>query len=106
MSSAALNAAKISTLSGMGGIPNLNGRRRSLLLAPEPPLPARTGLPLRVLHLARALAREVDLEVVALGPPPAPAAAEPFALTHLPGDWSRTRTAARATWEPSPLAQV
>jgi glycosyltransferase involved in cell wall biosynthesis len=79
---------------------------RSLLLSPEPPLPARAGLPLRVLHLARALGRELDLDVVALGPPPAPVAAEPFALMHLPGDWSRARTAVRAAWEPTPLAQV
>jgi glycosyltransferase involved in cell wall biosynthesis len=79
---------------------------RSLLLAPEPPLPARSGLPLRVLHLARALAREIELEVVALGPSPAPASLEAFTLTHLPGDWSRTKTAVRAAWEPCPLAQI
>lgn len=78
----------------------------SLLLAPEPPLPARSGLPLRILHLARALAEEIEVDVVALGHGSPPATGERFTLTHLPGDWSRVKSAVRAGWEPSPVAQI
>lgn len=83
-----------------------NSKRRVLVLAPEPPVPARSGLPLRILHLARALAQENELDVVALAGEPAPATAEPFHLAHLPGEWSRVRSAVRAAWEPSPVAQT
>jgi polysaccharide biosynthesis protein PslH len=83
-----------------------NCKRRALVLAPEPPVPARSGLPLRVLHLARALAQEMELDVVALAGEPAPATAEPFHLAHLPGEWSPVRSAVRAAWEPSPVAQT
>jgi glycosyltransferase involved in cell wall biosynthesis len=107
MSSANLNNAKIEKMGGgQGAVRTSCTAMRSLLLAPEPPVPARSGLPLRVLHLARALAEEVELEVVALGEDPAPATSERFALAHLPGDWSRTRGAVRAAWEPSPIAQT
>ena len=77
-----------------------------LLLAPEAPLPARSGLPLRIVNLARALAEEVELEIAALADPPAPAAAERFAVTHLPGEWDRRVAVARAAWEPWPVAQM
>lgn len=79
---------------------------RSLLLAPEAPLPARSGLPLRIVNLARALAEEVDLEIAALADPPAPASAERFGVTHFPGEWDRRVAVARAAWEPWPVAQM
>lgn len=79
---------------------------RSLLLAPEPPLPARSGLPLRVLHLARALAAEVEVDVAALGAGSSPATSERFRVAHLPGDWSRVGAVARAAWQPWPVAQI
>jgi glycosyltransferase involved in cell wall biosynthesis len=79
---------------------------RSILLAPEPPVPARSGLPLRVFHLARALTEQADVDVVALSGEPAPSTSERFALVHLPGDWSRTRATVRAVWEPTPVSQT
>jgi glycosyltransferase involved in cell wall biosynthesis len=61
---------------------------------------------LRILHLARALAEEVELDLVALSGEPAPSTSERFTLVHLPGDWSATRGAVRSAWEPSPVAQT
>jgi glycosyltransferase involved in cell wall biosynthesis len=43
---------------------------------------------------------------VALGGEPAPSTSERFTLAHLPGDWSRSRGAVRAAWEPSPVAET
>jgi glycosyltransferase involved in cell wall biosynthesis len=59
-----------------------------------------------MLHLARAVAAEHKVDVVALGAPPAPETSERFTLTHLPGDWSKLATAVRATREPFPPAQI
>ena len=61
---------------------------------------------MRILHLARALAAEIELDVVALGGDPPPSTNESFTLAHLPGDWSRMKSAVRAAWEPSPVAQT
>jgi glycosyltransferase involved in cell wall biosynthesis len=44
---------------------------RILLLAPESPVPANSGVRLRMLHLMRALAEAADLEVAVLGEVPA-----------------------------------
>jgi polysaccharide biosynthesis protein PslH len=60
------------------------------MVAFETPLPAHGGSRLRMLHLARQLARRVDLDVAALGPVP-DAPEEPFALTSVPHDVSRRR---------------
>jgi glycosyltransferase involved in cell wall biosynthesis len=79
---------------------------RLLVLTSEPPLPARSGLPLRVLHLARELAREADLELAAISSVPPPAHEEPFAVTHLPGDWGRLGALSRAAWQPWPVAHI
>ena len=79
---------------------------RSLLLAPEPFLPAQSGLPLRVLHLARALAREVELDVAVISEHSAPVAGELFRVSHLAGDWGRAGAIVRAAWQPWPVAQI
>jgi glycosyltransferase involved in cell wall biosynthesis len=79
---------------------------RTLVLAPEPPVPARSGLPLRIQHLARQLAGARPVELVALSGDPAPPADQPFALRHFPQDWSQ-RNARPWPWgEPSPVAQA
>jgi polysaccharide biosynthesis protein PslH len=79
---------------------------RALVLASEPPLPARSGLPLRILHLARALAAEAEVDVAAIGVSSAPADDEPFSVRLVPGDWSRARAFARAAREPWQVAQI
>ena len=76
------------------------------MLAPEPVLPARSGLPLRVLHLVRALAAATDTSVTALGSGVPPEHDEEFDLRHVPGTWSRTRAVVRATHQPWQVAQV
>src|SRR5688500_16256397 len=78
----------------------------TLVLAPEAPVPARSGLPLRVLYLARELAGSRPVELVALSRNPLPASPEPFTLRHLPPDWNRRRMRMRWLWEPWPVAQV
>src|SRR6187200_3046024 len=78
----------------------------TLVLAPEPPVPPRSGLPLRILHLARQLARSRPVELAAISRKPVPASDEPFSLHHLPGDWNRRRMRRRWLWEPWPVAQV
>jgi glycosyl transferase family 1/glycosyl transferase family 4 len=60
-----------------------------LQLAVETPVPPTSGARLRMLHLARQLAGEADVEVVALGE--ADGAGEPFSLRGVPhetGRWS------------------
>jgi glycosyltransferase involved in cell wall biosynthesis len=81
---------------------------RTLVLASEPPLPARSGLPLRILHLARALASDADVDVcvAALGDGATPHNDEPFDIRLVPGTWSRPRAIARAAREPWPVAQI
>jgi glycosyltransferase involved in cell wall biosynthesis len=79
---------------------------RTLVLAPEPPLPARSGLPLRILHLARALARYSEVDLAALGEGGPPENDEPFHLRLVPRAWSRARAIARATREPWSTAQI
>ena len=79
---------------------------RSLLLAPESILPAQSGLPLRVLHLARALAREVELDVAVISEQSPPVTDEPFRVSHLSGDWGRAGAIVRAAWQPWPVAQI
>src|SRR5436190_2163431 len=79
---------------------------RTLVLAPESPVPARSGLPLRIQHLARQLARSRSVEVAALSAHPIPNSDHPFELRHLPADWSRRRMRRRWLWEPWPVAQV
>jgi len=79
---------------------------RTLVLAPTAPVPTRSGLALRVVHLARELARARDVELVALAREPAPEHDEPFTLTHLPAHGSRRRAQLRWAWEPWPVAQM
>ena len=78
----------------------------TLVLAPEAPVPPRSGLPLRVLHLARQLAASRRVEVAALSSKPVPECDEPFGLRHLPADWNRWPMRRRWLWEPWPVAQV
>lgn len=79
---------------------------RTLVLASEALMPPRSGLPLRVLHLARELARGREVELVALSHDPVPEHDEPFALSHLPADGSRRRARLRSLWEPWLVAQL
>jgi glycosyltransferase involved in cell wall biosynthesis len=76
------------------------------VLAPQVPVPARSGLPLRILHMARQLGRARAVEVAALSESSGLAADESFALHHVPRDWNRGRMALRWLWEPWPVAQV
>src|SRR4051794_39698402 len=78
----------------------------TLVLAPVPPSPARSGLPLRILHLARQLARAREVELVALSDGAGPAAEHPFALHLASREWDRRRMVRRWLWEPWPVAQV
>lgn len=78
----------------------------TLVLAPESPVPARSGLPLRILHLARQLARSRQVELVALSDETAAVAGQPFALRLVPREWDRRRRLRRWLWEPWPVAQV
>ena len=78
----------------------------TLVLAPVAPFPARSGLPLRILHLARQLGHSRAVEVAAMSGAPAPADDLPFALHHVPIKWDRRRMKRRWLWEPWPVAQV
>jgi glycosyltransferase involved in cell wall biosynthesis len=79
---------------------------RTLVLASEAPMPPRSGLPLRVVHLARELARGWEVELVAVSREPVPKHDEPFAVRHVPADGSRRRARLRWLWEPWPVAQL
>ena len=52
-------------------------------------MPARSGLPLRVLHLARQLAASRPVELAALSNEPVPDCDEQFELRHLPAESGR-----------------
>lgn len=78
---------------------------RTLVLAGESPLPPRSGLRLRVLHLARELARSSRVELAVLGPAE-PAPDEPFELRSIPHrDGSRALTALQAWRAPYVVAK-
>lgn len=78
---------------------------RTLVLAGESPLPPRSGLRLRVLYLARELARSTQVELAVLGPAE-PALDEPFELRSIPHrDRSRALTALQAWREPYVVAK-
>lgn len=81
--------------SGQVGAPVGARLGRTLILAGESPLPPRSGLRLRVLHLARQLAVSTNVELAALGAAE-PAHAEPFSLTSIPHSRSRAVTALRS----------
>lgn len=72
---------------------------RTLFLAAEPPLPPNSGSRLRVLHLARQLARDADVEFAALGEAPF-AAGEPFAFRGAKPDRGRLGALVTAWREP------
>jgi glycosyltransferase involved in cell wall biosynthesis len=65
-------------------------RIKVLILSGESPLPATTGVRLRVLHLARQLAGAFDVDLLALGQVPRDVD-EPFALRGVPHSWGRMR---------------
>jgi glycosyltransferase involved in cell wall biosynthesis len=65
-------------------------RIKVIILSGESPLPATTGVRLRVLHLARQLAGAFDVEMLALGWVPRDVD-EPFALRGVPHSWGRLR---------------
>jgi glycosyltransferase involved in cell wall biosynthesis len=69
-------------------------------------VPARSGLPLRLLHLARQLSRSRSVELAALCEKSDAASDEPFELRHLHQDWNPPRMRRRRLWEPWPVAQV
>ncbi len=78
---------------------------RTLVLAGESPLPPTSGLRLRVLHLARELARSSRVELAVLGPAE-PAFDEPFELRSIPHrDRSRALTALQAWRAPYVVAK-
>lgn len=68
----------------------MDERTRLLILSGESPLPATTGVRLRVLHLARQLAAAFEVELLALGSVPGDVV-EPFALQGVPHSWGRSR---------------
>ena len=70
------------------------------------PVPPRSGLPLRVLHLARQLASSRPVEIAALCNDPSPAIEQPLALHHVPWDWDERQIRRRGLWEPRFMAQV
>ncbi|MEA2396648.1 MAG: polysaccharide biosynthesis protein PslH [Thermoleophilaceae bacterium] len=74
-------------------------------MAFEPVVPARSGLPLRILHLARALSQVAEVDLVALGHQPVPRHDEPFDIRHVPLEWSSSRARLRAIREPWSVAQ-
>ena len=86
---------------------------RSLVLAPETPLPATSGGRLRTLHLARALTGVADVDVAALGLVPE-ARGEPFSLTGIPhrrfraasGMTALRRPYLAAKFESGPMARL
>ncbi len=69
-------------------------------------MPARSGATMRIVALARLLAREADVHVAAISGLELPRAEEPFTLSHHPGDWSRARSYMRAVREPWSVAQI
>lgn len=73
-----------------------------LVLAFETPLPAHGGSRLRMLHLARQVARYAEVDVAALGPVP-PSPEEPFELVGVPHSGSRLR-ALLSSWRRPYLA--
>jgi polysaccharide biosynthesis protein PslH len=75
-----------------------------LQLAAETPVPPTSGVRLRVLHLARQLAREADVEVLALGE--AGPGSEPFTLRGIPHETSRARALAGALRRPYMAAKL
>jgi len=70
------------------------------------PVPPRSGLALRVLHLARQLACSRPVEIAALCDDPSPAIEQPLALHHVPRDWNRGQIRRRGLWEPRFVARV
>lgn len=80
-------------------------RTSILVLAGESPLPASTGVRLRVLHLARQLAAAFDVELLALGSVPYDVA-EPFALRGVPHSWGRGRPLLGALTRPYMAAKL
>jgi glycosyltransferase involved in cell wall biosynthesis len=80
-------------------------RARVLVLAGESPLPPSSGLRQRILHLTRALAAELDVELAALGDVPA-GTAEPFTIHSVPHEVSRARALATSLRQPYQAAKV
>ena len=78
---------------------------RVLVLAGESPLPPSSGLRQRILHLARALAAELDVELAALGDVPS-GSSEPFAIHSVRHDVSRARALASSLRQPYQAAKV
>jgi glycosyltransferase involved in cell wall biosynthesis len=70
------------------------------------PVPPHSGLPLRVLHLARQLACSRPVEITALCNDPSPAIEQPLALHHVPWDWDLRQIRRRGLWEPRFVARV
>jgi glycosyltransferase involved in cell wall biosynthesis len=79
---------------------------RALVLAAEAPVPARSGATIRIVALARSLARDADVHIAAIAGGEPPQVDEPFTLSHHPGDWSHRRSIIRALREPWPVAQI
>ncbi|HET9508951.1 MAG TPA: glycosyltransferase family 4 protein [Gaiellaceae bacterium] len=78
---------------------------RVLVLAGESPLPPSSGLRQRILHLTRALAAELDVELAALGDVP-PGSSEPFAIHSVRHRVSRRRALAGSLRQPYQAAKV
>lgn len=74
-------------------------RNKILVLAGETPLPPRSGVRLRVLHLARQLATAFEVEILALGSV-SHGSDEPFDLTGVQHDWGRLRPLLRSSTRP------
>jgi glycosyltransferase involved in cell wall biosynthesis len=61
---------------------------------------------MRIVALARLLAREAGVHVAAISGGTPPLSDEPFTLSHHPGDWSHRRSVVRALREPWQVAQI
>lgn len=80
------------------------GLPRTLVLAGESPLPPHSGLRLRVLHLARELARSSQVDLAVLGAAEA-GPSEPFRLSSVPHHRSRGSTVLRSFRAPYAVAK-
>lgn len=78
---------------------------RTLVLAGETPLPATSGMRLRMLHLARQLGSAAEVEVAALGAVE-PAPSEPFRLIGVPHRVGRARALAGSLTAPYMAAKA
>jgi glycosyltransferase involved in cell wall biosynthesis len=80
-------------------------RQRVLMLTTESPLPANSGLRVRILYLARALARVADVQIAALGEVPDPGH-EPFEIVGVPHRRSPLRSLVGSLRKPYQSAKL